>query len=141
MSKCKQCGSIIGSKAKYCGDSCRMKWNRTPILERLNMNNPNIKPEHSQPEQLTRTHTLGDVKCYGRDAVLCDQFVTRPTPLDKSDIPVPDNRARYQRQDGTVYQFDVSGRSFECKHSCFDADGNEHLAIYEATADVRACYT
>ncbi len=85
--------------------------------------------------------TLDGERVYGQRAVhyrYSTDFDTRPEPLDVNDTPVPLNRGRYTWRDGTVYQFDTTGNSFECKHPFKDSEGNDHLATYETVADVRA---
>ncbi len=85
--------------------------------------------------------TIDDEQVYGRQAVhyrYSTDFDTRPEPLDPTDQPVPHNRGGYRRADGTVYQFDVRGHSFECKHQYKDRYGKSHLAVYETVASVRA---
>ncbi len=78
-----------------------------------------------------------DGKCYNRPAVECSEFGTRPAPLDCTDQPILRNRGRYIRKDGTAYQFDSRGKSFECKFAFTERGGKCHLAVYETAADVR----
>ena len=135
--KCKRdgCSNEVSGRAIWCGDKCRMSHARA-----------NSQPEHEQPqpEQINPNtepeQIVGSVKCYGRPAVVCSQFKTRPKPLDSTDIPVVDNRGRYVRPDGSVYQFDFCGNSFDCKHEYIGLDGKKHLAVYASTKDVQACY-
>ena len=81
-----------------------------------------------------------DTKVYCRQAVtynIAEPWDTRPQPLNVDDVPVLNNRGRYARTDGTVYQFDAGGRVFECVHAYRDHKGKPHLAVYETAEDVR----
>ena len=51
MNRCKnrKCGKIVTGKKVYCSDACRMAYKRQP--EQVELSNPNIEPEQSQPEQ------------------------------------------------------------------------------------------
>ena len=51
---------------------------------------------------------------YGRQAVrydLKERWELRPAPDDPNDIPVLDNRGRYDRPDGGGYQIDAVGKA------------------------------
>jgi hypothetical protein len=119
--KWKDCENEVSGKALYCSGACRVKQSRSVT-----------KPVVTCPLVTV------DGKCYNRQAVACFEFGSRPEPLAPTDQPVPKNRGRYKRADGTVYQFDATGHSFECKHPFKDKESVEHLAVYETVADVRA---
>lgn len=142
------CDNDARAKSPYCGGTCKKRAQRLSGTEPA-ASGTNVPVEVGQ-EQVGQTEVVPvkrqlylqvvDAKCYGRQAVVCNEFKTRPEPLDNTDQPVPCNRGRYIRSDGTVYQFDAGGHSFECKHEYKDRQGNTHLAVYETTADVQACY-
>ena len=69
---------------------------------------------------------------YNRQSVRweIDQYDTRPEPLDHKDIPHDGGRGKYTRQDGTVYQFDCQGYSFEVVNGM----------VYQDIEEVRDCY-
>ncbi len=137
---------LTGRQKTYCSDKCRMGYKRankrlqdrvqsTIVAEPEQVESEQAKPE--RPYQLKPEHTV-----YNRQAVSykVDKFETKPEPLDVTDTPHAGGRGRYTRLDGTVYQFDCRGHSFECKHLFKDKNGVEHLAIYKDADEVRACY-
>ncbi len=66
-------------------------------------------PKNAIPsESVRQSKFMG--KVYNRPAISCSEFNTRPAPLQVTDTPVPRNRGRYTREDGSVYQFDCTGR-------------------------------
>lgn len=77
-------------------------------------------------------YTEVEGKTYGRQSVKyeADQFETRPQPLSDDDCPVRLNRGKYTRSDGSVYQFDCRGHSFNLTNG----------KVYQTIDDVRACY-
>ena len=115
------CDNPVSGKKQYCSGACRTKASRTSVTDVA------LKPQN----------VTVDGMCYNRPAVACPEFDTRPAPLDPTDQPIPQNRGRYKRVDGTVYQFDCRGHSFECKHPYDDEQGKSHLAVYETVDDVR----
>ncbi len=126
--KCKRegCGRPVTGKAQYCSGACRTKVSRAK----------NPQTPVTVPTVISASVTVGG-KCYNRLAIRCPEFGTRPCPVAATDKPVPKNRGRYKRLDGTVYQFDAGGQVFECKHPFKDKQGKEHLAVYETVADAR----
>lgn len=129
--KCKNetCSNEATGSSAYCGDSCRAVYNRN----KRNTGTGTIATG-TVPEQVTGTHRkylmVSGVTCYGRPAVQCSQYRTRPDPLDPHDQPHSGGRGRYTRQDGSVYQFDSSGNSFE-------VTGGK---VYQSAEEVKACY-
>ncbi len=109
MNECKVCGKECNGST--CSGSCRAKLQRRTRTQET-------EQAHAQ---------LEGVKVYGRQAVLCDQFKTRPEPLDITDKPVPLNRGRYVTKDNEVYQFDAVGNVFRC----------EQGLVYATLSDVR----
>ena len=97
--KCKQCGNEVISKGQYCSDSCRTIYNRNKRKAGTTTNATG-----------TPAVTLPDKPpVYGRPAVKCSKYGTRPQPISPDDQPHKGGRGKYTRQDGTVYQFDSSG--------------------------------
>lgn len=91
--KWKDCNNDVQGKAQYCSGACRVKQSR------------------STPQVLQGVgYVTVDGKCYNRPSVVCVEFGTRPEPLDSTDCVVVKNRGRYRRVDGSVYQFDCTGR-------------------------------
>ncbi len=82
--------------------------NVTRSPENLTESVPNVTKNPISSESLREYEIMG--KVYNRPAVSCDEFNTRPAPLEVTDTPVPHNRGRYKREDGSVYQFDCTGR-------------------------------
>jgi hypothetical protein len=80
--------------------------------------------------------TVTGEKCYGRQAVACSEFDTRPEPLNATDQPVPLNRGRYIASDGQYYQFDAVGNAIKCSHEYRDKDGKRRVAAYKTLQDV-----
>ncbi len=126
--KCKNesCTNEAKGKGSYCSDTCKTLYNRNK-----NRNNVTVTPAvtvYPGNEFVTVT----DETVYGRPAVHWsrDEYDTRPEPLDPYDQPVTGSRGRYKRQDGTVYQFDSSGHSFEVTNG----------KVYQSIEQVRECY-
>ncbi|KKK53995.1 hypothetical protein LCGC14_3089200 [marine sediment metagenome] len=121
--ECINCGKENEGRSQYCDNTCKTQYHR-------NHGRTHIEPVRTVSEgtvSVDEYETVSDAKCYGRQAVKCAEFGTRPEPLDHTDQPVPLNRGRYQRTDGTVYMFDAIGQSFEC------VNGN----VYQTVEDVR----
>ena len=130
MNECKRegCNRPVTGKALYCSCTRRNKASRSRA---------SVSPSVSLPSVSLAEYVTVEGKCYGRPAVECPEFGTRPEPLDHTDQPFPKNRGRYTRTDGSVYMFDAGGQVFECKHPFKDKYGKPHLAVYETAADVR----
>ncbi len=101
--KCKWSGCDKDSRPRspFCGDTCYKRWVRA--------NSDKINPDKPKSDTKVRQAVHG-MKVYNRPAVSCDEFNTRPAPLEVTDTPVPHKRGRYTREDGSVYQFDCTGR-------------------------------
>lgn len=126
MSKCEICG--IECKGKTCSGSCRAKLSRRTV----NSDQKRTRTVETEAHAQKRTHCeyllVSGVKCYGRPAVKCSEFGTRPEPLNPYDKPVPLSRGRYVTEDNEVYQFDAVGNAFKCKQGL----------VYETLQDVNA---
>jgi len=125
-----ECTNQARAKSPFCSDTCSKRFRRA---------NPDTQPGQIQPGQTDYVRLDGKT-VYGRQAVHYDhypEFDTRPEPRDSTDEPVANNRGRYKRTDGSVYQFDVRGLGFECKHPFTDRQGKPHLAVYEPVAAVQ----
>ncbi|MCK5605575.1 hypothetical protein KAR91_27020 [Candidatus Pacearchaeota archaeon] len=103
--KCLNCDNEATGRSKYCTDTCKTLYNRNKGVTET-VTNVTVTPGFE---------TVTDVKCYGRQAVVCSEFKTRPEPLDPTDLPVPLSRGRYVTVDDDVYQFDAVGKPFKCK--------------------------
>ncbi len=138
--KWKNCDNDVTGKALYCSGACRVKQSRasTSVTPEpaASVTDVTVKPQSVTVEGSVTMPRMIERR-YNRQAVACDEFNSRPTPLDPTDRPIPHNRGRYVRRDGTVYQFDARGQSFDCKHPFTDRYGKSHLAVYETVADVR----
>ncbi len=91
------CNNKSKGHGKYCSESCRAIYNR-------NKRNEGGTVEIKKPEHLP------DQTVYGRPAISCSEFSSRPEPEQPDDKPVSGNRGRYRRLDGTEYQIDSVGK-------------------------------
>lgn len=100
--KCKHepCNNDAMGKGSYCSNTCKTLYNRNkkaPVTVAV-----------------TPAVTLSNKPdVYGRPAIKCSKYTTRPMPLDPTDQPHPGGRGKYTRQDGTTYQFDSSGKAHD----------------------------
>lgn len=108
--KWKDCDNETRDRSPYCSDTCKKRQSRFIA----SLSGTDTAPKAGQEQTGTGCEIVADAKCYGRQAVKCLEFKTRPEPLDHTDQPYPSNRSRYTRKDGTVYMFDAIGQSFEC---------------------------
>ena len=95
--KCKHepCNNEAMGKGSYCSKSCRAQQSR-------------------RNKQAQQTYEAVDgCAVYNRPAVKCSKYHTRPMPLDPTDQPHPGGRGKYTRADGSVYQFDSSGKAHD----------------------------
>ncbi len=133
--KWKECENDARSKSPFCSGTCKKR------DQRASGTDVSVKVGQDEVGQIHFVPVDG--KVYGRQAVSyeTDQFETRPEPLNPDDQPVPRNRGRYTRADGTVYQFDACGKAFECvhkyKHQRYSNEPLNHLAIYRTADEVR----
>ncbi len=132
--KCKwyKCDNEAKGKALYCSGACRVKQSRSVTGPMASSVTESPSSVTSSPDSVTV-----DGKCYSRLAIRCPEFATRPCPVAATDKPVPHNRGRCERLDGTVYQFDINGHVFECRHVFYDSTGMQHQSVYETLADVQ----
>jgi hypothetical protein len=129
--KCKNetCSNEAAGSSAYCSESCRTIYNR-------NKRNTTGGTIATGTAGTATTGTLGFCKLpgtvYNRPAVsyVVDQHDSRPMPLNPDDHPHPGGRGKYTRQDGSVYQFDCNGASFEVTAG----------KVYQATKAVQECY-
>ncbi len=133
MSQCKREGCDKPSKGKgvYCSGACRTKVSRASRASVSRESLPSVTRDTVGPEYVTV-----EGKCYNRPAVACIEFGVRPAPLDLADVPKAGNRGKFVRPDGSEYQFDSQGNSFECPHEAFDARGRRRTEVY-TTADFK----
>lgn len=136
MNKCKfeSCSNEAVGSSAYCSNSCRAKEskrNRTGATIEAQPEQTEAQPQAQQPSA-TLPYVAVNSTVYNRPAVSYrgDQWQTRPSPLSDTDQPHIGGRGKYTRADGSVYQFDSSGTSFEV------VDGK----VYQTTEDVQACY-
>ncbi len=123
------CNNEAKGSSAYCSNSCRAKQSKRNHAGATGQAQPTTSKAQpkAQPQQAQPYEVVGDGRCYGRQEVKCLEFKTRPEPLNYSDQPIPLNRGRYKRIDGTIYQFDAIGHAFEC------TDGN----VYQTMAEVK----
>ncbi len=100
--KNEQCSNEVTGRSQTCSDKCRKAVSRQSVTK------------DCDKQSVTSYVRVPGAKCYGRQAVKCNEFSTRPEPLDHTHQPFPLNRGRYTRKDGTVYMFDAIGQSFDC---------------------------
>lgn len=123
--KCKwdTCNKEARDKSPFCSGTCKKRFSRS--------SGTNVAVDASGT---AKQYTANEDMVYGRQSVsyLQDGYETRPEPLNLDDIPHKGGRGKYTRQDGTVYQFDSSGKAFEV------VEGNTQpvtLEHYQANPD------
>ena len=114
MKICLKCGREATGKGRYCSDACKQAAYRNRSVT------PTVtSPTVTKPESVTvktsaapGPELVPDEKVYGRPAVRYDMpecWDLRPEPDSPDDVPVPGNRGRYNRLDGSGYQIDAVG--------------------------------
>ena len=107
--KCKHepCNNDAMGKGAYCSKSCRAKQSKRNRAGAITEAQPVETPAQQANE------VIEGCAVYGRQAVKCSKYDTRPMPLDSTDQPHSGGRGKYTRQDGTTYQFDSSGNAHD----------------------------
>lgn len=96
------CTNEARNKSPFCSGTCKKRFQRS--------SGTNVSVGASGTVKL---HIITEGEVYGRQAVKCSQYGTRPMPLVNTDQPHPGGRGKYTRQDGTTYQFDSSGTAHD----------------------------
>ncbi len=122
---------LTGRQRQYCSDRCQKATERQRKAVEDGSGSTNADTDIPLNADKCLTSTNAD-KVYGRPAVHYDHddFDTRPEPLNITDTPLPLNRGRYTREDGTQYQFDAIGQAFKVVNG----------QVYQTLEDVRLCY-
>lgn len=130
--KWKECNNEARRKSVFCCGTCKKRYSRlSGTIEPLSGTDVSVGPQVGQRTAATMDVVIGS-NVYGRQAVryIPDQWATRPEPLDLTDIPHSGGRGKYTRQDGSEYQFDSKGSSFDLTNGL----------VYQTVEEVRACY-
>jgi hypothetical protein len=130
MKQCKQCNKEYNPKratSKYCSSKCRK------LAFRVSVPKVSVPSEKVNVPGILAVSVPG--KVYGRQAVKCNKYDTRPEPLDPTDRPHPGGRGKYRRQDGTIYQFDSTGNVREEQPAIIDTTQTASLDHYQSNPD------